>query len=289
MMNTIIDEMLGHYSLNTRQDKGNAMKEVIQEILLCGLSRAGFFDKAVFYGGTALRIFYGLNRYSEDLDFSLREPDESFSLEKYFPTLEREIKSIGLNMRIETKEKTFDSAIKSAFLKGSTIEHLLLFYSDNALIKNINPDSVIKMKFEIDTDPPPYATFGSKYRLTPTPYACSLYDMNSLFARKIAAVLCRNWKNRTKGRDLYDYIFYLSKNIPFNMKHLEARLKQSKYINDDQKLTLDEVKGLLKKRFDEIDYAVAKQDVFPFIKDVSVLDIWSSDFFNSITQNLKER
>lgn len=286
-MSSIIDQMLISYNPVTKEDKENAMKEIIQEILLCGLARADFFDKAVFYGGTALRIFYGLDRYSEDLDFSLRTSDESFSLDKYIPVLEKEVKSMGLNMKIETKVKTFDSNIKSAFLKGNTIEHMLLFYSDNNLIKGINPDQVIKIKFEIDTNPPEYATFDTKYKLNPVPYECSLYDINSLFAGKIAAVLCINWKTRTKGRDLYDYIFYLSKKVPFNLKHLEARLKQSNFIDNNYTLTLDDVKKLLSDKFDSIDFEDAKKDVKPFIKDISVLDIWSSDFFKSITENLK--
>ncbi len=285
-MNTLIDEMLERYSPKTNQEKDNAMKETIQEIILCGLSRGNFFDKAAFYGGTALRIFYGLDKYSEDLDFSLSEPDANFSLEEYFPTLEKEIKSLGLNMKVESKKKMADSAIKSAFLKGNTIEHLLLFYSDNTLIKNINPDSLIKIKFKIDTNPPPFATFETKYRLAPMPYECRLYDMSSLFAGKIAAVLCRNWKSRTKGRDLYDYIFYLSKKIPFNIKYLEARLKQSGLIENDHILSLDEVKNLLYSRFSSIDYQVAKQDVLPFIKDIDCLNVWSSAFFKAITEDL---
>lgn len=286
-MSSIIDQMLEKYNPKTKEDKENAMKEIIQEILLCGLARGNFFDKAVFYGGTALRIFYGLDRYSEDLDFSLREVDESFSLEKYIPVLEKEVKSMGLNMKIETKVKTFDSNIKSAFLKGNTIEHMLLFYSDNNLIKGINPDQVIKIKFEIDTNPLEFATFETKFKLNPIPYECSLYDINSLFAGKIAAVLCRNWKTRTKGRDLYDYVFYLSKEVPFNLKHLEARLKQSKLIDENHSLTLEEVKELLSNKFDIIDFEDAKKDVEPFIKDIKLLNIWSSRFFKSITEDLK--
>ena len=286
-MNSIIDQMLEKYNLRTNEDKENAMKEIIQEILLCGLARANFFDKAVFYGGTALRIFYGLNRFSEDLDFSLREKDETFTLEKYIPVLEKEVKSMGLNMKIETKVKSFDSNIKSAFLKGNTIEHLLIFYSDNNLIKGVNPDKVIKIKFEIDINPPPFATFDTKFKLSPVPYECSLYDINSLFAGKIGAVLIRNRKTRIKGRDLYDYVFYLSKNVPFNLKHLEARLKESKIIEENHILTLEEVKELLFNKFDSIDFKESKKDVEPFIQDIHTLDIWSASFFKSITNELK--
>jgi len=286
-MNPIIDEMLQNYDAINLNDKKNAIKEIMQEIVLCGLSRAGFFDKAVFYGGTALRIFYGLDRFSEDLDFSLRTQDSNFALEKYFPILEREINSLGLNVKIENKEKTFDSAIKSAFLKGNTKEHLLMFYSNDALVKGINPMEVIKIKFEIDTNPPDFATFETMYKLQPSPYEISLYDLPSLFAGKISAALCRAWKNRVKGRDLYDYVFYLQKNATFNLKHLQARLEQAKFIESGQTITLDDVKTLLNKKFDSIDYEDAKKDVFPFIKNPNALNIWSKDFFKAITQNLK--
>lgn len=285
-MNQIIDEMLKKYNAINILDKKNAIKEIMQEIVLCGLSRAGFFEKAVFYGGTALRIFYGLDRFSEDLDFSLKTPDLNFNLEKYFPILEREVNALGLNVKIEKKEKTFNSAIKSAFLKGNTKEHLLLFYSNDKL-ENINPDEVIKIKFEIDTNPPPFATFETKYKLEPSPYEISLYDLPSLFAGKIGAVLCRAWKSRVKSRDLYDYIFYLQKNATFNLKHLQARLVQAEFIEKDKQLTLEDVKEMLNQKFDSIDYEEAKKDVIPFVKDTDLLNIWSADFFKAITQNLK--
>lgn len=286
-MNPIIDEMLANYKPLDINDKKQAVREIMQEMVLCGLSRAGFFDKAVFYGGTALRIFYGLDRFSEDLDFSLMTTDTSFDLNKYFPILEREIKSFGLNVKIEKKEKTIDSYIKSAFLKGNTKEHLLMFYSDDNLIKGINPDELIKVKFEIDTNPPDYATFEKQYRITPRPYEIGLYDLPSLFAGKIGAVLCRAWKSRTKGRDLYDYIFYLQKNAKFNLKHLQARLVQAGFIEEDKVLTLEDVKEMLYAKFDTIDYETAKKDVENFIKDKNVLGIWSADFFKAITKNLQ--
>ena len=134
-MNSAIEQMLKSYQVENIYDKENAMKEIIQEIVLCGLSRAGFFDKAAFYGGTALRIFYGLDRFSEDLDFSLETADKTFDLSSYFPTLEKEVRSFGLNVTIEEKEKSKESNIRSAFLKGSTKEHLLIFYADEKAAK----------------------------------------------------------------------------------------------------------------------------------------------------------
>lgn len=286
-MNTVIEEMLKSYQVDNIYDRKNAMKEIMQEIVLCGLSRAGFFKEAAFYGGTALRIFYGLDRFSEDLDFSLEQINLDFDLCSYFPVLEKEVKAFGLNVEIQEKEKTKDSNIRSAFLKGNTKEHLLLFYADERVVGTVAKNEVVKIKFEVDTNPPAFATYEHKYRLLPVPYEIRLYDMPSLFAGKIHAVICRGWQSRIKGRDLYDYIFYLSKAVTVNQKHLRARLIDSGYISENQECTLEEIKTMLKNRFDSIDFLQARKDVEPFICDTSVLDIWSSEFFKQITEGLK--
>ena len=285
-MNTVIEEMLKSYQVDNIYDRKNAMKEIMQEIVLCGLSRAGFFKEAAFYGGTALRIFYGLDRFSEDLDFSLEQINLDFDLCSYFPVLEKEVKAFGLNVEIQEKQKTKDSNIRSAFLKGNTKEHLLLFYADERVVGSVAKNEVVKIKFEVDTNPPAFATYEHKYRLLPVPYEIRLYDMPSLFAGKIHAVICRGWQSRIKGRDLYDYIFYLSKAVTVNQKHLRARLIDSGYISENQECTLEEIKMMLKNRFDSIDFLQARKDVEPFIRDTSVLDIWSSDFFKQITEEL---
>ena len=286
-MNTVIGEMLKSYQVDNIYDRKNAMKEIMQEIVLCGLSRAGFFKEAAFYGGTALRIFYGLDRFSEDLDFSLEQINLDFDLCSYFPVLEKEVKAFGLNVEIQEKQKTKDSNIRSAFLKGNTKEHLLLFYADERVVGSVAKNEVVKIKFEVDTNPPAFATYEHKYRLLPVPYEIRLYDMPSLFAGKIHAVICRGWQSRIKGRDLYDYIFYLSKAVTVNQRHLRARLIDSGYISENQECTLEEIKTMLKNRFDSIDFLQARKDVEPFIRDTSVLDIWSSDFFKQITEGLK--
>ena len=284
-MQQVLEQMLRSYEPQTSIDKKNAIKEILQEIVLCGLSRAGFFKHAAFYGGTALRIFYGLDRFSEDLDFSLMAP-ESFDLSEYLPSVEKEIRSYGLNFKAEERQKTVDSAVQSAFLKGNTKEHILLFYADDRLARSITPGELIKIKFETDTNPPPFVGFDHKYRLLPSPYEICLYDLPSLFAGKTHAVLCRAWRNRIKGRDLYDYVFYRSMNTPINLKHLEARLRQSGFAETEEPLSTDRLKDLLRSRFSTIDYEQAKQDVLPFIKDPNKLAVWSRDFFDQITENL---
>lgn len=284
-MNTIIEQMLKTYDETPLLDKKNVVKEIMQEMVLCGLSRAGFFKDAAFYGGTALRIFYGLDRFSEDLDFSLMAKDESFNLTAYFPTLEKEIAAFGLQVDIEEKVKSIDSQVQSAFLKGNTKEHLLLFYGNQAL-PGIHAGERIRIKFEVDTNPPDHAHFEHQYRLLPSPYEVTLYDAPSLFAGKIHAVLCRTWKNRVKGRDLYDYVFFLTHNTPVNLAHLQARLEQSSYLKPGEILTPDGLKQHLIKRFETIDYNQAMEDVVPFIRNPDALKVWGAAFFKQITGKL---
>lgn len=287
-MNTVLEQMLAKYELNSDYDRVNALKEILQEITLCGLSRAGFFRKAAFYGGTALRMFYGLDRFSEDLDFSLVEKDEAFDLSRWFAAIENEAAAYGLNLSVEMKKKAKDTAIKSAFLKVNTREHLLLFYDDKGINGGISGNEAIKIKFEIDTRPPAGASFEKKYRLLPTPYEVNMYDEPSLFAGKLHAVICRNWKNRVKGRDLYDYVFYMSKGAHVNLPHLRARLIDSGFITENDACELEDVKKMLMNKFNTIDYKQAREDVIPFIKDSSKIDLWSADFFKQITENLME-
>lgn len=194
---------------------------------------------------------------------------------------------MGLRMSIEEKAKNVDSPIKSDFVKGDTKEHLLIFYSnDNALEREVPNGEMLKIKFEVDTNPPRGATYQHKFRIRPMPYEVTLYDVPSLFAGKIHAVLCRGWKNRIKGRDLYDYIFYLQKSANVNLEHLKQRLIQSGKWENDNKLTINDVKQMLCERFSSIDYDNAKKDVVNFIKDKSSLEIWSADFFKAITEDL---
>lgn len=285
-MNNIIEQMLVQHRSETLTDKKNSIKEVVQEIILCGLSRAGFFNKAAFYGGTALRIFHNLDRFSEDLDFSLMAPDSDFSLDQYLPALERELEAYGFHFKAETKMKANDSDVLSAFVKGNTREHILLCYADENLAQRVIGSELIKVKFEVDTMPPPYAGFERQFRLLPIPYEINLYDMPSLFAGKIHAVICRAWKSRIKGRDLYDYVFYLSKGTPVNIRHLNSRLLDSGFKGAREDLNLEEIKEILRNRFESIDYSQAKGDVLPFIHNPAFLDVWSEDFFKSITDSL---
>ena len=285
-MYNIIDQMLEDYQIKNTTDEINALKEVIQEIVLSGLSRGGFFNEAAFYGGTALRIFYKLDRFSEDLDFALVTPNSNFDLSKYFSYIENELKAYGLNLEVSTKQKSIDSNITSAFVKGDTLEHILKFFPNDEKHEYDHLLKDIKIKFEVDINPPSGATYEEQYKLLPSPHQIKLYDSSSLFAGKIHAILCRNWKTRTKGRDLYDYIFFLAKNINVNLDLIKNKLIESEYIDINSKFDINVLKDLLIKKFNEIDYNEAKEDVMPFIKDIDSLNLWNKDFFISITEKL---
>lgn len=285
-MNNIINQMLFKYEIKNTVDEVNALKEVIQEIVLSGLSRGGFFKEAAFYGGTALRIFYKLDRFSEDLDFALIKSDENFDLSKYFTFIQKELKAYGLNLEVSSKHKSIESNITSAYVKGDTLEHILKFFPNEEgheydhILKNI------KIKFEVDIKPPNGVEYDDRYKLLPSSHQIKLYDSKSLFSGKIHAILCRNWKTRTKGRDLYDYVFFLANNISVNIELLKNKLIKSDFIDSNSNFDINVLKELLIEKFNEIDYKEAREDVLPFIKDVDSLKLWNKDFFISITENL---
>jgi|BioPla2DNA2_1021312.scaffolds.fasta_scaffold04026_6 predicted nucleotidyltransferase component of viral defense system len=282
---TILDQMLEKYSVKTENDAKNAIKEVVQEIALYSLSKSSFFKNVAFYGGTALRIFHGLDRFSEDLAFSLLAPNSNFELQEFLPALKSQVNSFGLNFEVEQKDKKNKGNIQTAFLKGNTKEHIIIFYGEQNVFPNISKSELIKIKIEIDINPPDFASFEIKNRLLPALHQVKLYDMPSLFASKIHAILCRGWQNRVKGRDLYDYIFYLSKNTNINMPHLKARLVASNFIKEDFDLSYDALLQILNEHFASIDYEQAKKDVLPFLANQSKVNLWSGELFIDLTKD----
>ncbi|HQP50203.1 MAG TPA: nucleotidyl transferase AbiEii/AbiGii toxin family protein [Spirochaetota bacterium] len=285
MMRSPIKDMLDRYTCITMDDYRNALKEIVQEIALCGLSRGGFFKNAAFYGGTALRMFHNLDRFSEDLDFSLIVPDHFYDLDVYLPYVRDELGSYGFEMEVEKKQKTSNTPVQSAFIKGGTLIHLIKIASIEPPVSGISRDEQLRVKFEIDTDPPTGAEFEVKYQLVPVPYSVRLFDLPSLFAGKLHALLCRNWKNRVKGRDYYDYLWYLSRSVPVNIFHLEQRMIQSGHITKEGELDAESLVRLLDVRFSVIDFRQVISDVEPFVKDLRSLELWNHDFFINVTRD----
>lgn len=288
-MNNAIEAMLDRYHPKNNEERENAIKEIIQEIALAGLSRGGFFEKVAFYGGTCLRIFYGLNRFSEDLDFALIKKDPSFKLDDYFPALQKEFLSYGLDINIEAKNKEKETEVQSAFLKGNTLMLMMSFFPKSEDAKKVISNQKIKIKFEIDIDNPVGGITEYKYQMLPSPYEIQVFDEATLFAGKIHAVLCRSYKYHIKGRDLYDYLYYLSKDSKFNLLYLENKLKNTGKIDENVHLSLGIVKDMLKDRFNNLDYESAKKDVSNFIEDKESLRLWKKEFFLATLDRLKER
>lgn len=275
-MNSIFDQMLSRYEIKTDEDKHNAIHEVMHQITLSALHRTGFFDKAAFYGGTCLRIFHGLPRFSEDMDFSLLWKDEKFTLEDYFDTIYSEFKALGREIRIIGRNKKHDSQIESAFIK------------DNAGISHerYQTERTVKIKIEVDKNPP--LRFDTEYKLLLLPYSfmTRCFTLSGLYAGKMHALLFRNWRNRVKGRDWYDLEWFVRKGCSVDFGHLKERSVQSGYTGTEE-FTDGVCIDLLKRRIERANIEMVKADVSPFIKNTKELDIWSKDYFLQLAGMIK--
>ena len=272
----MFDKMLSRYATVTQAERQNALHEVMQEITLSGLYRAGFFDRAAFYGGTCLRIFYGLQRFSQDLDFSLLQADKNFALEKYFEPIIAEFKALGKDVVMIKKSKTTLTNVESAFLKENTEIYDLQFSTEKKT----------KIKIEVDTQPPPDFTTEYKLLLLPFSFMTRCYSLPDLYAGKMHAFLFRNWQKRVKGRDWYDFEWYVRNNIALNFSHLQKRTLQINTLNIKD-FTPGIFKQMLKERVENTDIEAVKNDVRPFLKNPLEMDIWSRDYFLQLTDMIQ--
>jgi hypothetical protein len=283
-VNEALASMLQKYSLRTAEDHVNALREILQEVALCGLWRGKFFEHAAFYGGTALRILHGLDRFSEDLDFSLLTPQPSFDLAPYCTAIEGELAAWGFSATVEKKAKSVKSAVESAFLKTNTRQQLLIITAEPSIAAGIQTDRILRIKFEVDTDPPPDFGVESRFLLAPIPFSVRTFDLPSFFAGKVHAALCRNWKNRVKGRDWYDLVWHVGRDTRLNLPHLEARLRQTAHYSEDAPLDLATAKQLLHARIENLDVAAARLDVERFLVHRDATAIWSREFFHAVCE-----
>ncbi|AMV70865.1 nucleotidyl transferase AbiEii/AbiGii toxin family protein [Desulfuromonas carbonis] len=285
-MHDAVARMLARYESKSLDDQVGALREIIQEVALLGLWRARFFEHAAFYGGTALRILHGLDRFSEDLDFSLLAPEPDFSLQRFSAALEEEVRAFGFNLWVETVEKTVETAVQSAFLKANTRSELMVIEADQRLTQNVPPGQVLKIKVEVDTDPPPGFLTITRYLLLPIPFAVRCYTLPSLFAGKMHALLCRKWKNRVKGRDWYDLVWYAAHHPQLNLHHLEKRMRQTGHWSGPPSLGREDFGYLLEAAIARLDVEQARQDVAPFVRDRQTLALWSADFFRDVAARI---
>lgn len=287
MINELITNWLKKYPCKSKGDYQNALQEIIQELALEGLARAKFFEKAAFYGGTCLRILYQLDRFSEDLDFSLLSPDPHFKLEPYLKAVEVHIQSYGFDVSIAKKDKTQPTAVLSAFLKANTLENFIRIGLTPEERRRTHTEENIKIKLEIDIDPPQGFDTEMVEMHIPGLYYVKSYALPDLFAGKMSAVLAREWKGRTKGRDWYDLVWYVAKKIPLHLSHLEARLKQTGFIPQSLTLTQETFAKLYQERVEKLDVVSAKSDLMPFIRRPEVLEPWSKPYFLDLLSKIK--
>lgn len=269
----IFEQMLSRYEIKTNEQKRNATHQVMQEITLAGLYRGGFFDKAAFYGGTCLRIFHELPRFSEDMDFSLIGKDDKFDLESYFPSIIEEFKAAGRDVVITRKEKKKETKVESAFLKDNTAIYDVKFKTEKDL----------KIKIEVDIDPPLGFTTEQKLSLMPFSFMTRCFILPDLYAGKMHALLFRNWKARVKGRDWYDFEWYVRQNVPLDFAHLQIRTKEFNGMDIDK----ETFASMLKEMLSSTDINMVKRDVFSFIQNPKELDIWSNDYFLQLADRIK--
>ena len=261
------------------------IREVLQQTALLGLERHGFFEKAAFYGGTALRILYGLDRFSEDLDFTLLRPTQNFDFTPFLEGMQKELYSFGFELEVIKKTKTIETSILSAFLKMNTIE-LYLAIGDEKKSQSTNHNEKIQIKLEVDIDPPLQFRVENRLVANPSPFYVLTLHKSDLFAGKMHAILYRAWKGRVKGRDWYDLIWYIQNKIPLSLKHLEERLKQAGQLDSKATLDRNQVVEMLLAKIQAIDWESAKADMRTFIPDPERLGIWSSAFFSSLIELL---
>ena len=281
----MIKEWLASYNPSNKDDATQALREIMQEVALAGLYRKGFFEKAAFYGGTALRIFYGLDRFSEDLDFSLLEANPNFSINTFLPAIVDEFEALGMHVSIKEKQKAIKTNIDSAFLKSETIWRELVL-EGVVPQQGLGQTASIKIKLEIDTMPPPGFDTDEKLLLHPFSFYVKCFSISDLFAGKMHALLFRKWKDNVKGRDWYDMEWYIRKGVALNLKHFALRANDS---GDWDKENISEVefRELLNTKIEAVDFTRIKDDIRRFIPDASVLDIWSPQYFHDLVSKLK--
>jgi predicted nucleotidyltransferase component of viral defense system len=286
-MNEIIKQMLATYEIKSVSESLWAWREIIQQVALLGLWRSKFFEKAAFYGDSALRIIYGIDRFSEDLDFSLLQTEPRFSLLDYSQSLKPELLSFGFNVEIESKVKRELTTIQSAFLKTNTYKLMISAGISPELIKQDPRQQVLKIKLEVDLTPPAGFLTEMRYLLQPIPFAVRIFSLPDMFAGKMHAVLCRQWKSRLKGRDWYDLVWFATYHPELRLAHLEQRMRQTGHWTGPEPLTEEAWRKRLKARIESVDIEKIKREVEPFIKNTAVLDVWSKEFFFEVAEKIR--
>ena len=220
----------------------------------------------------------------EDLEFSLLADNNDFLLDPYFAAIVKEFSALGIQVQIQTKNKTRKTAIQSAFLKSNTHVHDLTL--NGIELKKWTTSKPVKIRFEVDTLPPGYFDTEELLLLQPFSFYVKCFRVPDLFAGKLHALLYRSWKNRVKGRDWYDFEWYVRHVHPVSLKHFLARAQQTGAFDDVETITVEMLRQALHKRVDEVDFQQAKTDVKPFLSNVDGLEIWSGEYFHQLVNKV---
>jgi hypothetical protein len=281
MSSDLIQARLAQYTINSIEDEEYILKEILQEVILYCLAKEDFFTIAAFQGGTALRILYKLPRFSEDLDFILKAPDSKFIWARYKKAIEEGCRLFGVDPDIIDKDTT-DKTVKKMFLKDNSIGKIInLQFRHHAWKK-------LKIKLEIDTNPPEGSNFKINYVEFPVDYSILAQDLPSLFSGKCHALLCREY---VKGRDWFDFLWYIQRKVTPNLTFLKNAInQQGPWSNQDISVSAFWLFDNLKQKIQRLDWEKVQADVLPFLRsdDVNRVSLWSKDFFLDKCEKLKE-
>jgi predicted nucleotidyltransferase component of viral defense system len=285
MNNSNIKNMFDRYG-KSKISEQTKIREILQQTALLGLERQGFFEYAAFYGGTALRILYGLDRFSEDLDFTLLKSNENFDFTPFLEGMRKELLSFGYNMEVTKKIKNIETSIVSAFMKMNTIE-LYLAIGEETKAKKVIHNEKVQIKLEVDINPPQKARVENHLVLNPVSFYVLTLHKSDLFAGKMSAILYRAWKGRVKGRDWYDLIWYIQNKVPLSLVYLNECMRQADNLEPNIPLDRKRLIEMLNEKIQTIDWESAKADMRSFISEPQKLDIWSPQFFSSLINHLQ--
>lgn len=274
MLHRILSARLRDYAPANAVEQENVLQELLQHYVLAGLSRSGLFAAAMFHGGTCLRIVNGMNRFSEDLDFLLKHPDSGFRWQRHLESVRRDCVQEGVDFEVQDKSKT-GTAVQKAFLKTDSIGRSLTL----DLPFERYQARKIRIKLEIDTNPPLGSTFTTNYITFPVTAPLTTQSLHSGFALKLHALLCHSY---VKGRDWYDFVWYIAHKIAPDLDLLGRALhRQGPWAGEPIVVSMEWVREHVQAAIGRIDWAVARDDVQRFLPHVEQegLRAWCADFF----------
>ena len=278
----LIQSQLDSYKAATPVAEEQAIREIMQEVALYCLWRANFFEVAAFQGRTSLRILHGLPRFSEDLDFILKVTDPNFAWQPYLDKLLQGFLEFGLRPEALDKSR-MDQHIKRVLLKDNSVANQL-----DLTFNRDHKEQKLMIKLEIDVNPPKDSGFDYSYLDFPLDFEVCHQDLSSNFSLKIHALLCRPY---LKGRDWYDFNWYVKQHILPNYAHLQAALNQhGPWQGQALTVNQDWLENALVNKITEIDWKEATEDVTRFLNTTEQhsLTLWNERFFKNKVEKIQK-